>query len=99
MLGLLHFVLAILVLPLRSKGRLEAENAVLRHQLIVLRRKLGGRVRLTNSESLDLYPDVFLVSFDPAGSHDHPSRNALALASAGLSPLLAVEAALAQMGA
>jgi hypothetical protein len=28
MLGLLHFVLAILVLPFRSKGRLEAENAV-----------------------------------------------------------------------
>ena len=38
MLGLLNFVLAILVLPFRSKGRLEAENAVLRHQLIVLRR-------------------------------------------------------------
>jgi hypothetical protein len=50
MLGLLHFVLAILVLPFRSKSRLEAENAVLRHQLIVLRRKLGGRVRLTNSD-------------------------------------------------
>jgi hypothetical protein len=50
MLGLLHFVLAVLVLPFRSKGRLEAENSVLRHQLIVLRRKLGGRVRLTNSD-------------------------------------------------
>ena len=50
MLGLLHFVLAILVLPFRSKGRLAAENAVLRHQLIVLRRRLGGRVRLTNSD-------------------------------------------------
>jgi hypothetical protein len=50
MLGLPHFVLAILVLPFRSKGRLEAENAVLRHQLIVLRRKLDGRVLLTNSD-------------------------------------------------
>ena len=30
MLGLLHFVLAILVLPFRSKVRLEAKNAVLR---------------------------------------------------------------------
>ncbi|MDQ1387065.1 MAG: hypothetical protein QOF56_519 [Acidobacteriaceae bacterium] len=49
MLGLLHFVLAILVLPFRSKSRLVAENAVLRHQLIVLRPKLGGRVRLTNN--------------------------------------------------
>jgi hypothetical protein len=43
MLGLLHFVMAILVLPFKSKGRLEAQNAVLRHQLIVLRRKVGGR--------------------------------------------------------
>jgi transposase InsO family protein len=42
--------LAILVLPFKSKTRLEAENAVLRHQLIVLRRKLNGRVRPTNSD-------------------------------------------------
>ncbi len=34
----------------KSKLRLEAENAVLRHQLIVLRRKLKGRARLTNSD-------------------------------------------------
>ena len=32
------------------RGRLEAENAALRHQLIVLRRKVPGRVRLTNSD-------------------------------------------------
>jgi transposase InsO family protein len=50
MIGLLLFVLAILALPIKSKSRLEAENLVLRHQLIVLRRKLGGRVRLTNSD-------------------------------------------------
>jgi hypothetical protein len=30
--------------------RLEAENVVLRHQLIVLRRKLRGRVQLANSD-------------------------------------------------
>jgi transposase InsO family protein len=30
--------------------RLEAENAVLRHQLIVLRRRLHGRVRFTNND-------------------------------------------------
>ena len=30
--------------------RLEAENAVLRHQLTVLRRRLQGRVRLTNTD-------------------------------------------------
>jgi transposase InsO family protein len=47
MLALLAFVLAVLVSPFKSKSRLEAENAVLRHQLIVLRRKVKGRVRLT----------------------------------------------------
>ena len=52
MSGLLLFVLAILVSPFKSKIRLEAENAVLRHQLIVLRRKVKGRVRLTNSDRL-----------------------------------------------
>jgi hypothetical protein len=50
MIGLLLFVLAILASPLKSRSRLEAENAVLRHQLIVLTRELGGRVRLTNND-------------------------------------------------
>jgi len=36
--------------PFKSRSRLEAENAALRHQLIVLRRKVPGRVRLTNSD-------------------------------------------------
>ena len=39
MIGLLRFVLAVVASPFKSKIRLEAENAVLRHQLIVLRRK------------------------------------------------------------
>src|ERR1700680_2103632 len=50
MIGLLCFVLAVLASPFRSKLRLEAQNAVLRHQLIVLRRRLHGRVRLTNDD-------------------------------------------------
>src|ERR1700724_2475105 len=50
MIGLLCFVLAVLASPFRSKLRLEAENAVLRHQLIVLKRRLHGRVRLTNHD-------------------------------------------------
>src|SRR5450631_650445 len=45
MIGLLCFVLAILASPFKSKLRLEAENAVLRHQLIVLKRRLHGRIR------------------------------------------------------
>ena len=50
MIGLFCFVLAVLASPLKSKLRLEAENAVLRHQLIVLKRRLHGRVRLTNHD-------------------------------------------------
>src|SRR5712691_9178871 len=50
MIALLCFVLTVLALPFKSKSGLEAENAALRHQLIVLRRKLHGRVRLTNSD-------------------------------------------------
>src|SRR5450759_5233398 len=50
MFGLFCFVLAVLASPFKSKIRLEAENAVLRHQLIVLRRKVPGQVRLTNNE-------------------------------------------------
>ena len=50
MIGLFCFVLAGLASPFKSKLRLEAENAVLRHQLIVLRRSLHGRVRVTNHD-------------------------------------------------
>src|SRR6204780_376128 len=50
MIGLLCFVLAVLASPFKSKLRLQAENAVLRHQLNVLRRRLPGRVRLTNHD-------------------------------------------------
>jgi hypothetical protein len=50
MIGLLCFALAVLASPFKSTLRLEAENAVLRHQLIVLRRRLHGRVRFTNND-------------------------------------------------
>jgi hypothetical protein len=50
MIGLLCFVLAVLASPFKSKLRLEAESAVLRHQLAILRRRLHGRVRLTNRD-------------------------------------------------
>ena len=50
MIALIWFVLAVLASPFKSKSRLEAENAVLRHQLIVLRRKVRGRAQLTNND-------------------------------------------------
>jgi hypothetical protein len=52
MIGLFCFALAVLTSPFESKLRLEAENAVLRHQLIVLRRRPHGRVSLTNHDRL-----------------------------------------------
>jgi len=52
MVALLFFLLRLLVSPLRSISRLEAENAALRRQLIVLRRQVRGRVQFTNSDRL-----------------------------------------------
>ena len=46
MIGLLCFVVAVLASPFKSKIRLEAEDAA----LVVLRRKLKGRPRLTNND-------------------------------------------------
>jgi hypothetical protein len=50
MFALLCFVLAVMASPFRSKGRLVAENMALRHQLNALRRKVRGRVPLTNND-------------------------------------------------
>src|SRR5467141_3907989 len=50
MVALMCFVLAVLALPFKSKSRLEAKNAALRHQLIVLRRKVRGRAQLSNND-------------------------------------------------
>src|SRR6266571_2718814 len=50
MIGLLSLLLALLTAPFKSKIRLEAENTALRHQLIVLHRKMKGRARLTNTD-------------------------------------------------
>jgi len=52
MIALLCFVLDVLISPFKSKSRLETENAALRHQVVVLRRIVHRRVRLTNSDRL-----------------------------------------------
>jgi hypothetical protein len=67
MIWLIWFVLAVLASLFKSKIRLEAENAALRHQLFVLRRNLGGRARLTNHDRwffVQLYrwfPSILMV--------------------------------------
>jgi transposase InsO family protein len=50
----LFCLVSILILPFKSKSQLEAENVALRHQVMVLRRQVGGRVHLTNLDRLFL---------------------------------------------
>src|SRR6266542_4388433 len=52
MVALISFLLNMVSSLIKSKSRLEAENAALRHQLIVLQRKVRGRVPFTNSDRL-----------------------------------------------
>ena len=52
MVALISFLLNVVASLFKSKSRLEAENAALRHQLIVLQRKVRGRVPFTNSDRL-----------------------------------------------
>jgi hypothetical protein len=67
MVALFCFLLALLASPFKSKSRLEAENAVLRHQLTVLRRKVRRRVQFTSGDRLFLiqlhrwFPSIFKV--------------------------------------
>ena len=60
MLALLCFLLAVLASPFKSRRRLEAENAVLRHQLIILRRKVPGRAPVCTE---NLHSDVVVMKF------------------------------------
>jgi hypothetical protein len=52
MVALIFLFLNLITSLLKSKSRLEAENAALRHQLTVLQRKVRGRVQFTNSDRL-----------------------------------------------
>src|SRR5436189_3804460 len=52
MVALISFLLNVVASLFKSKSRLEAENAALRYQLIVLQRKVRGRVHFTNSDRL-----------------------------------------------
>jgi transposase InsO family protein len=67
MIALLCFLMTLFASPFKSKCRLEAENAALRHQLIVLRRRVRGRVQLMNGDRLFLvqlyrwFPSVLKV--------------------------------------
>src|ERR1700722_14362034 len=49
--------------------------------------------QITPTSRLVLYPAISLVSFYPAGSHNHPARDACPLVQGRLSLLLALEVA------
>jgi hypothetical protein len=63
MVALLCFFLTLFASPFKSKSRLEAENSALRHQLIVLQRRVSGRIQLTNGDRLFL---VMLYQWFPS---------------------------------
>ena len=83
MIALLWFFLTLFTSPFKSKSRLEAENAALRHQLIVLQRRVSGRVQLTNGDRLFLvmlyrwFPSI-LKAITVEMSHFHSSTRARA---------------------
>jgi len=52
MVALLSLFFALLMSSLKPISRLEAENAALRHQLVVLRRKARGRIEFSNGDRL-----------------------------------------------
>jgi hypothetical protein len=74
MFGLFCFLLTVLGSSFKSKRRLEAENAALRHQLIVLRRKVHGRVRLTNNDRWFCVPKILFVLIG-GGNHLTSAHN------------------------
>src|SRR5260221_5301066 len=77
------FFLTLFASLFKSKSRLEAENAALRHQLIVLQRRVSGRVQLTNGDRLFL---VMLYRWFPSRpASDEPGHRVCVDAGAQLS--------------
>jgi hypothetical protein len=52
MIALICFIWSVSTAPFSSKNRLELENAALRHQVVVLQRKVRGRIEVTNRDRL-----------------------------------------------
>src|SRR6266481_5940251 len=78
MVALLSLFLNLLISPLKSTSRLEAENAALRQQLVVLQRKVRGRIQFAIGDRLffillyRLFPSVlkYMVKRDdPSGQN------------------------------
>jgi hypothetical protein len=52
MIALICLIWSVSTALFKSKSRLEVENAALRHQVVVLQRKLRGRIEFTNRDRL-----------------------------------------------
>jgi hypothetical protein len=50
MIALVSFIWSVLTAQFKPKSRLEVENAALRRQLVVLQRKVRGRIEFTNRD-------------------------------------------------
>ena len=68
MVALLSLFLNLLISPLKSTSRLEAENAALRQQLVVLQRKMRGRIQFAIGDRLFF---ILLYRFFPLGGLRH----------------------------
>src|SRR5882757_9270707 len=90
MIGLLCFALAVLASPFKSRLRLEAENAVLRHQVDRFAAQIAWPCPTRKQRSLVHGPAISLVSVYSSGSYNHPSGDAHPLAPIWLSLLLAM---------
>ena len=74
MIALFCLCLTLFASPFKSRSQLEAENAALRQQLIILQRKVRRSCSLYDSDRL-FYPVVSSVSVYPQDHHDHPARD------------------------
>jgi hypothetical protein len=96
MIALFWLFLTLSVSPFTSKSRLEAENAALRHQLIVLRRRMRGRVQLTNGDRLFLVqlcrPSVKSIETRAAPQYDFKAVRAHVLQTMAHDPRLHLKA-------
>jgi len=52
MIALVRFIWSILTAPFTAKVPLKVENAALRRQLVMLQRKVRGRIEFTNNDRL-----------------------------------------------
>ena len=92
MIGFLILLFHVLILPFKTRARLEAEIVLLRHQLSVLRQRVPSKADGGGPTALRLA--LSAVSVGVERYDDHPTGDRHAVAPDGLSVALALEVAL-----